>query len=83
MRLFLCAWTIDRLNAAFHGRPVLMHERDFDLGMKQCIARYKPAFQVMLRVVDLLDKVISLYRPPKRSLRGAARRYIPSLRTTP
>lgn len=62
-RLFCCAWALDRLNAAFHGRPVLMHERDFGHDMKECIARQDPAFQLMLRVADLLDQVISLYRP--------------------
>ena len=40
-----------------------MHERDFGHDMKKCIAEQEPAFQLMLRIVDLLDRVISLYRP--------------------
>jgi len=28
LRVFCCVWALDKLNAAFHGRPVLVHERD-------------------------------------------------------
>jgi hypothetical protein len=64
-RLFCCTWALDRLNAAFHGRPVLMHERDFDKDLEACFSEQEPCFQLFLRTVLLLDKVISLYRPEK------------------
>ena len=62
-RLFLCVWTLDRLNAAFHGRSCLMHERDFGRSLGDSIARQPPEFRLVLAVVMLLDKVIALYRP--------------------
>lgn len=64
-RLFCCVWALDRLNAAFHGRPVLMHERDFDRDLETCFSEQEPCFQLFLRTVLLLDRVISLYRPEK------------------
>lgn len=67
-RLFCCVWALDRLNAAFHGRPVLMHERDFDRDLETCFSEQEPCFQLFLRTVLLLDKVISLYRPEKEAV---------------
>lgn len=64
-RLFLCVWALDRLNAAFHGRPVLIHERDFDFDLEPCFVEQEPCFQLFLRNVLLLDQVIHLYRPIK------------------
>lgn len=34
--LFCCIWALDRLNAAFHGRPVLMHQRDIGRDVEEC-----------------------------------------------
>jgi hypothetical protein len=62
-RLFCCIWALDRLNAAFHGRPVLMHERDFGRNLESCFQQQEGCFQLLLRTVSLLDKVIELYRP--------------------
>ncbi|KAL1968735.1 hypothetical protein VTN77DRAFT_1561 [Rasamsonia byssochlamydoides] len=67
-RLFCCVWALDRLNAAFHGRPVLMHERDFDRDLETCFSEQEPCFQLFLRTVLLLDKVIGLYRPEKEPI---------------
>jgi Fungal specific transcription factor domain len=65
--LFCCIWALDMLNAAIHGRPVLMHKRDFGRDLEQCIDQQEPCFQLLLRVVVLLDKVINIYRPRLRS----------------
>lgn len=62
-RLFCCVWAVDRLNAAFHGRPVLMHERDFGRDLGSCLARQESCFRLFLECVVLLDGVIHLYRP--------------------
>jgi hypothetical protein len=62
-RLFCCVWVLDRLNAAFHGRPVLMHERDYGRNLEACFQQQDAIFQLLLNVVLLLDKVIALYRP--------------------
>ncbi|KAE9381403.1 hypothetical protein N431DRAFT_440265 [Stipitochalara longipes BDJ] len=61
--LLCCIWAIDRMNAAFNGRPVLMHERDLRKDLDQCFDQQGPCFRVFLKVIELLDKVIELYRP--------------------
>jgi len=61
--LLCCIWAIDRMNAAFNGRPVLMHERDLRKDLDQCFEQQDPCFRVFLKVIELLDKVIELYRP--------------------
>lgn len=62
--LFCCLWTLDRLNAAFHGRPVMMHERDISRDLETCFQQQTGGpFKLLLRIVLLLDKVIDLYRP--------------------
>ena len=61
--LFCCIWALDRLNAAFHGRPVLMHQRDLGRKLEECIDQQQPPFRLFLRVIVLLDKVIDIYRP--------------------
>jgi hypothetical protein len=62
-----CAWAVDRLNAAIHGRPVAMHERDMGRDFNKCIESQSPAFRLLLRVIAQLDKVIDLYRPQQKS----------------
>lgn len=61
--LFCCVWALDRMNAAFHGRPVLMHERDMSRDLEACFALQAPGFCLLLRTVALLDRVIDMYRP--------------------
>ncbi|KAH7417121.1 hypothetical protein BKA64DRAFT_701907 [Cadophora sp. MPI-SDFR-AT-0126] len=61
--LLCCIWAIDRMNAAFNGRPVTMHERDLRKDLDQCFEHQEPSFRLFLEVVTLLDKVIELYRP--------------------
>ncbi|KAF5015494.1 hypothetical protein F66182_13160, partial [Fusarium sp. NRRL 66182] len=66
-----CVWALDRLNAAIHGRPVIMHERDIGLDLDKCFEIQKPAFRLLLSVLSQLDQVIDLYRPHSTS-KGAA-----------
>lgn len=66
-QLFSCVWAIDRLNAAFNGRPVLMHNRDLGVNLDEIIHTSQPAFRLFLKICTLLDQVISLYRPQNRS----------------
>ncbi|PVH88399.1 hypothetical protein DL98DRAFT_580807 [Cadophora sp. DSE1049] len=61
--LLCCIWAMDRMNAAFNGRPVSMHERDLRKDLDQCFQLQEPSFCLFLEVVTLLDKVIELYRP--------------------
>jgi hypothetical protein len=61
--LLCCVWALDRLNAALHGRPVLMHERDMGRDLTACFQTQNICFRLFLRVVMLLNEVICLYRP--------------------
>jgi hypothetical protein len=63
--LLCCIWALDRLNAALHGRPVLMHERDVGRDLDACFHTQNVCFRLFLRVVMLLDGVIGLYRPSR------------------
>ncbi|KAJ5512578.1 hypothetical protein N7463_002130 [Penicillium fimorum] len=63
IRLFCCIYALDILNAAFHGRPMQMHARDFGRDLHSCIAAQEGCFQLFLRTITLMDRVIELYRP--------------------
>lgn len=54
---------MDRMNAAFNGRAVSLHERDHRKDLDQCFQQQEPPFRLFLEVIVLLDKVIELYRP--------------------
>lgn len=64
--LFCCIWALDRINGAFYGRACLIHERDVGWNLNECIAAQAPPFRLFLMVIELLDKVIGLYRPGNR-----------------
>ncbi|ROV88861.1 hypothetical protein VMCG_10194 [Cytospora schulzeri] len=62
--LFCALWALDRINAAFNGRPCLLHERDTDRDLDKCIAaQEQPAFRLFMRVAVMLDRVIWIYCP--------------------
>lgn len=61
--LFCAAWALDRINAALHGRPCIIHERDIGANLGTCIRTQAPCFRLLLFVVQWLDQVIELYRP--------------------
>lgn len=61
--LFCAVWAVDRINAAFYGRPCLMHERDIGANLDGCIKNRPPCFRLLLSVCQWLDQVIELYRP--------------------
>ncbi|KAL2759758.1 hypothetical protein ACRALDRAFT_1079253 [Sodiomyces alcalophilus JCM 7366] len=62
-RVFWCVWTLDRLNAAANGRPVLIHHQDMDKRVLEAVPEQVPAFQLFIRISQFLDRVISKYRP--------------------
>ncbi|KAK1623520.1 fungal-specific transcription factor domain-containing protein [Colletotrichum phormii] len=62
-RLFCCVWAMDQLNAAFHGRPVMIHERDLGRDMEECLREQDSCFRLFLEIVVLLGCIIDLYRP--------------------
>ena len=66
-RIFWCIWSLDRLNAAFNGRPTIIHERDMaHRAAFTCEAHETHqwvAFLIWLKLTDLLEKTIAFYRP--------------------
>lgn len=57
-------WTLDKFNACLGGRPLMIAERDVDIGKPNIekTARSQ-VMAVWLAMGDLLDKVIEFYRP--------------------
>lgn len=68
IRLFCCMYALDILNAAFHGRPMQMHARDFGRDLHSCIAAQRGCFRLFLRTITLMDRVIELYRPSSNAV---------------
>lgn len=77
-KLLCCVYALDRMNAAFHGRPVLMHERDVRKDLHQCFNQQEPAFRLFLQVTVLLDNVIEIYRPTNQSGHGGMDVHFPA-----
>lgn len=69
--LFCCLWALDRINSSLYGRALLIHERDIGWDMDASIAAQEPPFRLFLMTVDLLDKVIELYRPKNMMVQEA------------
>ncbi|KAL4801405.1 hypothetical protein BDV18DRAFT_84898 [Aspergillus unguis] len=62
--LFWCLWAMDKMHACLGGRPVLLADRDIGIKRHEGIPHHsKPAFDVWLRLSELLSTVISFYRP--------------------
>lgn len=66
-KIFWSMWCLDRLNAAYNGRPTIFHEQDMAHKTQfTCPAserRKYAAFLIWLRLTELLDKTIAYYRP--------------------
>jgi hypothetical protein len=60
-------WSLDKLNAATNGRPTIVHDRDIGLDYCEFFHSTNPPFWVWLRLSEMLDKVIDLYRPASGS----------------
>ncbi|KAL1961077.1 hypothetical protein VTO42DRAFT_4965 [Malbranchea cinnamomea] len=63
LSLFWALWSLDRVNAAINGRPVMMHDCDIGLKIVDSCRLFSPSFRIWLLVAQLLDRVIELYRP--------------------
>ncbi|KAH8597382.1 fungal-specific transcription factor domain-containing protein [Bisporella sp. PMI_857] len=62
-KLFWCIWSLDKLNAATNGRPVMVADRDVGVAMYVSSKPEDAAFQVWLKIATTLNQVIDLYRP--------------------
>lgn len=76
--LFWVLWSLDRLNAAINGRPVMMHERDIGLKIDDAVPSLDSPFRIWLRLSQHLDSVIELYRPAASASLDFLERDIPS-----
>jgi len=63
MKLFWCIWSLDKLNAATNGRPVMIGDRDLGISTYVPEKPYDAAFGIWLKIAAMLNRVIDLYRP--------------------
>lgn len=66
-RLFCCLYALDVLTAAFLGIPMQLHRRDTNRDISACIAAQDGCFQLFLRTIHLMERVIELYQPAVNS----------------
>ncbi|RPA97237.1 hypothetical protein L873DRAFT_1141393 [Choiromyces venosus 120613-1] len=62
--LWWCLWGLDKLQAAINGRPVLVRGEDTSIDFPS-EDEGTGVFRGMVRLAELLEKVIALYRPRK------------------
>ena len=68
-RTFWCIWSLDRLNAAIHGRPCCMADIDISTEYLTPDEYGSAAFHVWFKIATLLNHVIALYRPRSQGVR--------------
>lgn len=61
--LFSSLWSVDRMQAAMHGRPVLMHELDMAKSPCECSQQCSSGFRTLAYITTLQDSVTALYHP--------------------
>jgi Fungal specific transcription factor domain len=61
--LWWMIWTLDRINACIGGRPIMIADRDIDLGRPPLEVNSRAPITVWIRLGDLLDQIIDFYRP--------------------
>lgn len=62
--LFWCLWSLDKLNCATNGRPLLMHDQDNRLETPTSDPAFRrTAFGIWLQLAEAMDHVIIYYRP--------------------
>ncbi len=62
-RLFWCLWALDRMSSVINGRPIVMADIDVAIESFKPGESGYPAFEAWLKITELLNKVIDLYRP--------------------
>ncbi|KAK0721371.1 hypothetical protein B0T21DRAFT_386251 [Apiosordaria backusii] len=61
-RLFKCIYALDRLLAAFSGRPVMFHNDDL-MDQPKADPDDPPSFRLFMSLIHVLDQVVEMYRP--------------------
>jgi len=62
-RLFWCLYALDRANSSMNGRPIIMSDVDIAIEPFAPGESGFPAFEAWLRITDVLNNIIALYRP--------------------
>lgn len=62
-RLFWCIWSLDKVNAAWNGRPRMSHEADVGLSFVDSLSLFDTPGRLWMKVARLLSSVIDLYSP--------------------
>ncbi|KAH8649810.1 hypothetical protein BX600DRAFT_102991 [Xylariales sp. PMI_506] len=65
-KLFACIVAMDRINAALHGRAIMLADRDLQpnlLAWRTAPTTFEPGLRLLLLMILELDTVIDLYRP--------------------
>jgi hypothetical protein len=63
-QLFWCLWSLDKLNCATNGRPLLIHDQDNHLESPISNREFKHTpFGIWLQLAGAMDHVIVFYRP--------------------
>lgn len=66
--LWWCLWTLDKLQAAMNGRPILVKLEDVSIDRPSKVKGGRgAAFRIMVKLAGLLESVIALYRPGNES----------------
>jgi hypothetical protein len=62
--LWWTLWSLDRVNAVLEASPLMIADRDIDLSRPPVDSEYKhQVMAISLRLGDILDNVIEVYRP--------------------
>ncbi|KAA8643941.1 hypothetical protein EYZ11_009143 [Aspergillus tanneri] len=61
--LFWCLWSLDRWNAAIHGRPLISNDRDIGQQLTDVIDLFEAPFRVWLSLASTMGEVMVVYRP--------------------
>jgi len=62
-KLFWSLWSLDKLNAAINGRPVMISDHDLGIAAFTPKTPQDKAFEIWLKLSAILNQVIALYRP--------------------
>lgn len=62
-RLFWCIWSLDKVNAAWNGRPRMSYEADVGLSFVDSLSLFDVPGRLWMKVARLLSSVIDLYSP--------------------
>ena len=64
--VFWCLWSLDKLHASMDGRPIIIADRDISVSKPARGVQGKAAFEIWLKISEMLATSIDFYRPTAR-----------------